>query len=310
MARIHTPFDGSSTATQVLDGIDLTGRRAIVTGATSGLGTETARALAAAGAEVTFAVRNVDLGAAIAAELTTTTGNDKIHVGRLDTADQASVAEFARQWRGPLHILINNAGIMAVPEQYTPEGWELHFATNYLGHFALANALHGALAAADDARVVSVSSALHLASPIVFDDIHFTFRPYHPFVAYAQSKTADVLFAVGASKRWAADGITVNAVMPGYIQTNLQQHVTEDAMVGMTRFALPSNPKTVEQGAATAVLAAGSPLVKGVGGRYFEDCHEARVVHDSSGWMVGVAPWAIDDGNADRLWEATESMLA
>ena len=304
MARIHTPFDASSTATQVLDGIDLTGRRAIVTGATSGLGTETARALAAVGAEVTVAVRNVDKGKAIAATLP-----GKIHVGRLDTADQASVREFAAQWRGPLDILINNAGIMAVPEQYTSEGWELHFATNYLGHFALANALHGALAQAGEARVVSVSSALHLASPIVFDDIHFRFRPYHPFLGYAQSKTADVLFAVAASRRWAADGVTVNALMPGYIQTNLQQHADEQAMAGMTRFAA-ATPKTVGQGAATSVLLAASPLVKGVGGRYFEDCDEAEVVHDSSGWMVGVAPWALDEDNADRLWQVTESMLA
>jgi NAD(P)-dependent dehydrogenase (short-subunit alcohol dehydrogenase family) len=300
MARIHTPFDAGSTATQVLDGIDLTGRRAIVTGATSGLGTETARALAAAGAEVTLAVRDVEKGKRVGGEF---------HVGRLDTADQASVREFARQWHGPLDILINNAGIMAVPEQYTPEGWELHFATNYLGHFALANALHGALAAAGEARVVSVSSALHLASPIVFDDIHFAFRPYLPFVAYAQSKTAEVLFGVEASKRWAADGITANAVMPGYILTNLQQHVDQSAMTGMTRFAMPDAPKTVAQGAATSVLVAASPLVKGIGGRYFEDCAEAEVVHDSSGWMTGVAPWALDEDNAARLWEVTEEML-
>ncbi|EWM11887.1 LOW QUALITY PROTEIN: short-chain dehydrogenase/reductase family oxidoreductase, partial [Kutzneria sp. 744] len=260
MTRISTPFGASSTAEQVLDGVDLTDRHAIVTGATSGLGTETARALASAGAEVILAVRNLGAGAQVAAKI-----GANVDVRRLDTADQSSVEEFAKGWSGPLDILVNNAGIMAVPEQCTAEGWELHFATNYLGHFALANALHGSLAAAGEARIVSVSSALHLASPIVFDDIHYRFRRYHPFGAYAQSKTADVLFAVAASRRWAGDGITANSLMPGYIQTNLQQHTNAEALVGMTRFATVP-PKTVEQGAATSILLAASPLVKGVGG--------------------------------------------
>jgi NAD(P)-dependent dehydrogenase (short-subunit alcohol dehydrogenase family) len=310
MSLVTTPFDATSTTTDVLKDADLSHRRAVVTGATSGLGAETARALAQAGAEVTLAVRDEEAGLKAAALIRRATGNDRIHVGRLDTTDQASVAAFAAAWNGPLHVLVNNAGIMAAPEQYTPEGWELHFATNHLGHFGLAGALHGALAAAEDARIVSVSSALHLASPIVFDDINFAFRPYHPFMAYAQSKTANVLFVVEASRRWAGDGITVNAAMPGYILTHLQQHVTEEAMAGMTRFRVPDQSKTTAQGAATAVMLAGSPLLRGVTGRYFEDCNEARVVHDSSGWIEGVAPWALDAANAERLWDVSLSMLA
>jgi NAD(P)-dependent dehydrogenase (short-subunit alcohol dehydrogenase family) len=310
MTRITTPYDESSTSAEVAEGIDLAGRTAIVTGATSGLGTETARTLARAGAAVTLAVRNLEAGRQIAAGLAAETGV-QVDVRRLDTADPDSVQAFAAGWHGPLDILINNAGIMAVPEQYTPQGWELHFATNHLGHFLLANLLHDALTAAEAARIVSVSSALHLASPIVFDDVNFAFRPYHPFVAYAQSKTAQILFSVEASRRWAADGITANAAMPGYILTNLQQHTTDEAMSGMTRFELPAyGTKTIPQGAATSVLLAVSPLLKGVGGRYFEDCNEATVVHDSSGWMVGVAPWALDPGNARRLWELSAALIA
>ena len=156
---ITTPFGAESTAAEVVDGIDLTGRRAIVTGGASGIGVETARALAGAGAEVTLAVRNVEAGERTAADITETTGNKQLLVARLDLADQASVAAFAAQWDGPLHILVNNAGIMASPLMRTPEGWEMQFATNHLGHFALATRLHGALAAAGSARVVSVSSS-------------------------------------------------------------------------------------------------------------------------------------------------------
>ena len=145
---ITTPFTAESTAAEVVDGIDLTGRRAIVTGGASGIGVETARALAGAGASVTLAVRNVEAGERTAAGITATTGNKQVLVARLDLADQASVAAFAAAWDGPLHILINNAGVMAAPLMRTPEGWEMQFATNHLGHFALATRLHGALAAA------------------------------------------------------------------------------------------------------------------------------------------------------------------
>ena len=239
---ITTPFTAESTAAEVVDGIDLTGRRAIVTGGASGIGIETARALAGAGAEVTLAVRNVEAGERTAADITGTTGNKQVLVARLDLADQASVAAFAAAWDGPLHILINNAGIMASPLMRTPEGWEMQFATNHLGHFALATRLHGALAAAGGARVVSVSSTAHLRSPVVFEDIHFLERPYEPWAAYGQSKTANVLFAVEATRRWAGDGITVNALMPGGIRTGLQRYVTDEELDRLRRQAAGAAP--------------------------------------------------------------------
>src|SRR4051812_8930127 len=219
VTRIPTPFDAASTAADVLAGVDLSGRRVIVTGGASGIGIETARALAGAGAEVTLAVRDTAAGERTAEDITATTGNKQVLVAPLDLADQASVAAFVAAWEGPLHILVNNAGVMAPPLTRTPEGWELQFATNHLGHFALATGLHSALAAARGARVVSLSSSAHLDSPVVFEDIHFRERPYTPYAAYGQSKTANVLFAVEATKRWAVDGITVNAVMPGGIRT-------------------------------------------------------------------------------------------
>ena len=199
---ITTPFKWETTATEVVGGIDLGGSRVIVTGGASGIGLETARALAAAGAEVTLAVRNADAGKRVASDIVATTGNTHILVAPVDLANPASVASFVAAWDGPLDVLVNNAGVMACPQTRTPQGWELQFATNHLGHFALATGLHRALAAAGGARIVSVSSRAHLRSPVIFDDIHFLKRAYEPWDAYAQSKTANVLFAVEATRRW------------------------------------------------------------------------------------------------------------
>jgi NAD(P)-dependent dehydrogenase (short-subunit alcohol dehydrogenase family) len=307
---ITTPFTAESTAAEVVDGIDLTGRRVIVTGGASGIGVETARALAGAGAEVTLAVRDLEAGQRTAEDVIATTGNKHVLVARLDLADQTSVASFVAGWDGPLHILVNNAGVMASPEMRTPEGWELQFATNHLGHFALATGLHRALAVAGGARVVSVSSSAHLRSPVVFSDIHFRERRYEPWAAYGQSKTANVLFAVEATKRWANDGITVNALMPGGIRTNLQRYVTDEDLDRM-RAQMGStvvNWKTPEQGAATSVLVATSPLLEGVGGRYFEDCNEAEP--NQPGTRRGVAAYALDPEAAARLWQVSVQTLA
>ncbi|MFI2283641.1 SDR family NAD(P)-dependent oxidoreductase [Nocardia beijingensis] len=307
--RITTPFTAESTAAEVLAGIDLTGRRAVVTGGASGIGVETARALAGAGAEVTLAVRDLAAGERTAADIAGTTGNDTVRVGALDLADQASVAAFVAAWAGPLHMLINNAGVMASPLLRTPRGWEMQFATNHLGHFALATGLHRALAAAGTARVVSVSSSAHHRSPVVFDDIHFERRPYDPWSAYGQSKTANVLFAVEAARRWAEDGITVNALMPGGIRTNLQRHVSEEELERLRAAAGGASVwKTPQQGAATSVLVAASPLLDGVGGRYFEDCNEAVV--GVLGARNGVAEYALDPDAAARLWEVSSDTLA
>jgi NAD(P)-dependent dehydrogenase (short-subunit alcohol dehydrogenase family) len=307
---LTTPFGAATTAAEVAAGLDLTGRRIVVTGGASGIGIETARALASTGAEITLAVRDREAGERTAADITASTRNERILVAPLDLADQASVRAFVAAWGGPLHVLVNNAGIMASPLMRTPEGWEMQFATNHLGHFALATGLLPALRAADGARIVSVSSAAHLRSPVVFDDIHFERRDYEPWSAYGQSKTANVLFAVEASRRWADDGITANSLMPGAIQTNLQRYISDEELerIRAAGGGGAANWKTPEQGAATSVLLAASPLVEGVGGRYFEDANEAGP--NQPGTRTGVAAYALDPEAATRLWDVSEQMLA
>jgi NAD(P)-dependent dehydrogenase (short-subunit alcohol dehydrogenase family) len=305
-----TPFGATSTAAEVIEGVDLTGRRAIVTGGSSGLGIETARALAGAGAAVTLAVRDIAAGQQVAEDLSTTTGNKQVLVAPLDLADQGSVAAFVAAWDGPLDVLVNNAGIMATPLLRTPQGWEMQFATNHLGHFALAVGLHGAMAAAGAARIVAVSSVGHINGNIDFDDLSFDRRPYDPWLAYGQSKTANILFAVEAAKRWAADGITANALNPGRITgTNLSRHVGDivNAPASFEPTSTDVSWKTIEQGAATSVLLAGSPLVAGVTGRYFEDCQEAGP--NQPGVRRGVAAYALDPEAATRLWQVSTDLI-
>jgi NAD(P)-dependent dehydrogenase (short-subunit alcohol dehydrogenase family) len=310
---ITTPFGATSTAVEVLAGVDLSGRRVIVTGGSSGIGVETARALAGAGAEVTLAVRDVEAGGRTAADITATTGNPAVLAAPLDLADQRSVAAFVAAWSGPLHALVANAGIMAVPLRRTPQGREMQFATNHLGHLALAMGLHDAMSAAGGARIVSVSSVGHTNGDVDLDDIDFEHRPYDPWLAYGQSKTANVLFVVEAARRWAADGITANALNPGRIRsTNLGRHlghVPEPPAAFEPDSANPTvSVKNVEQGAATSALLAGSPLVEGVTGRYFEDCNEAAL--HRPGVRRGVASYALDPRAAQRLWQLSTDMIA
>ncbi len=315
---ITTRFDATSTAADVVDGRDLTDVRAIVTGASSGIGLATARALAGAGAAVTLAVRNPDAGARAAGDIATSTGNARVRVAALDLADQASVADFARRWDGPLHLLINNAGTIPSTLSRTAEGWELQFATNYLGHFALALGLHDALAAGararGGARIVAVSSTAHMRSPVVFDDIHFERRAYDPQAAYAQSKTADALFAVEATRRWVADGIVANAVNPGGVATGLQRDFTpqQQAYLADAEAAGVFVYKTVGQGAATTLVAAVAPEFAHTGGHYLTDCREARTVPDDADLFAnsdGVKQWAIDPDTARKLWTVALVLL-
>lgn len=311
MTLITTQFGAASTAAEVADGVDLSGRAVIVTGAASGIGVETARALAGTGATLTLAVRDVDAGQRVARDIVASTGNSAVHVAALDLADLASVDQFTGAWRGPLHVLVNNAGVMMTPEAHTSHGWELQFATNHLGHFALALGLHHALAADGSARIVSVSSSGHGSSPIVEDDLFFDRRPYDPGQAYGQSKTANVLFAVEATRRWASDGITANAVMPGGVWTNLQRH-WDPALLEATKRQVSAAGffvKTPEQGAATSVLLATWPGLDRIGGHYFEDCHEAAVVPHIVDGVHGVRDYALDSGAARRLWDRPVELL-
>jgi NAD(P)-dependent dehydrogenase (short-subunit alcohol dehydrogenase family) len=290
-------FGADATASDVVDGLDLSGRRAVVTGGGGGIGLETVRALAAAGAAVTMAVRNVGAARRVATDI-----KGDVRVEHLDLADGDSVHHFAARWEGPLHYLINNAGVMALPTlQLTPDGWEYQFAVNHLGHFKLAVALYDALRRAEGARIVAVSSSSHTLSPVVFDDINFRHRPYDPFGAYAQSKTANVLFAVAASARWGGDGISAHAVMPGLIKTGIQRHVDRDVLEqAQAELEKLVGFKTAAQGAATTVFAATSPSLEGVPASYLEDCAVAPVV--DQGGLSGVARYALDPANAERLW--------
>jgi NAD(P)-dependent dehydrogenase (short-subunit alcohol dehydrogenase family) len=315
---ITTRFDATSTADDVAADADLTSVRAIVTGASSGIGVETARSLARAGAEVTLAVRNTDAGRKAAEDIAETTGSDGVHVAALDLADRTSVASFAEGWDGPLHLLINNAGVITPALSRTAEGWELQFATNYLGHFALSLGLRNALAAGADergeARIVSLTSGAHMRSPIVFDDIQFEQRDYDPQAAYAQSKTADSLFAVEATRRWAADGIVANAVNPGGVATGLQRHFTQRQKdyLAEAEAAGAFVYKTAQHGAATTLVAAVAPEFAHTGGHYLDDGREARTVPNDADLFQnshGVKQWAIDPDTAQELWTVSLDLI-
>jgi NAD(P)-dependent dehydrogenase (short-subunit alcohol dehydrogenase family) len=311
-----TQFGAKSTALEVIAGHDLRGRDAIVTGGASGIGVETVRALASAGARVVLAARNQAAADETAFDIKSTTGSDLVEVGILDLASLASVRAFVADYlskKRALHILINNAGVMATPFEHTADGFETQFGTNHIGHFALTTGLLAALKEAGNARVVSLSSIGHRRSDIVWEDINFEHRPYDPWAAYGQSKTANALFAVGMTAHHASDGITSNAVMPGGIMTGLQKHMKDEekrALGWIDENGVP-NPrfKTTEQGAATSIYAAVSPDLEGVGGKYLEDCAIAKPWSQNAP-MSGVLPYALDPVSAERLWTLSEEMIA
>jgi NAD(P)-dependent dehydrogenase (short-subunit alcohol dehydrogenase family) len=309
-------FGAKSAALEVIAGHDLHGKYAIVTGGASGIGVETVRALASAGANVTLAARNRAAADEVAADVRATTGSDTVEVAILDLASLTSVRAFVDAYLAngrPLHILINNAGVMATPFSHTADGFEMQFGTNHIGHFTLTTGLAPALKAAGTARVVSLSSIGHRRSDVVFDDINFERRPYDPWAAYGQSKTANALFAVALTQHHAPDGITCNAVMPGGIMTGLQKHMSDDekrALGWIDEHGTP-NPrfKNTEQGAATSIYAAVSSDLEGKGGLYLEDCAIARPWSQESPF-TGVLPYAQDPQNAERLWQVSEVLIA
>ena len=313
---IRSRFGAFTPARVVAGDHDLSGRNVIVTGGASGIGYETAKALAAAGADVMLAVRDRSAGEKAAVAINEAIGADNVVAGTLDLASLASVGSFVDAWGDqPLDILINNAGVMATPLLRTAEDLELQIGTNHFGHFVLAVGLTRALlnAAEDErtARVVAMSSIGHRRSDIHWDDPNYLSRPYDKWEAYGQSKTANSLFAVGYNARFEEHGITANAVMPGGIMTPLQRYLPKEEMVAMGWMDEEGNVregfKTPEQGPSTSVWAAVGEELEGIGGLYLEDCAEAPPWNKDNP-MKGVMPYAIDPDAADRLWALSEEI--
>jgi NAD(P)-dependent dehydrogenase (short-subunit alcohol dehydrogenase family) len=310
---ITSGLDPYTDASVMVAGKDLSGRTAIVTGGATGIGIETVKALAGAGADVVIAVRKRDLGEAAAKEVNASVGAERASVGMVDLADLASVAAFTRAWGDrPLNYLINNAGVMACPLSYTADDLEMQLGTNHFGHFALGVGLARALMnGAQDgraARLVSLSSIGHLRSAMNFEDPHYRTRAYDKWAAYGQSKTANALFAVGFDKRFAGRGVNANSVMPGGIFTPLQRHLPHEEQVAMGWYDAEGKPavgfKTPAQGASTSVWAAVGDQLEGVGGLYLENLAEAAPYQPGN--RFGVAPHALDAEAAERLWALSE----
>lgn len=305
-------FGHDTTTDEVLEGIDLTGKTALVTGASGGLGAETARALASKGAAVTLAVRNVAKGEEVAQSIRESTGAT-VDVVKLELDSLASVRACTEGWlanHGALNILINNAGVMACPLARTERGWELQFATNHLGHFLLTALLLPAIKAGAPSRIVNLSSGAHRFGGVDFDDIHFENRKYDKFAAYGQAKTANILTAVELGRRLAGSGVTINAVHPGVIMTDLGRHLTPEDLANFPGATSVEEMrfKTVESGAATSVWAATAPELEGLSGRYLEDCHIAEQATED-GVQVGYSSWAMDPEAATRLFTLSEELV-
>ncbi|EAQ98191.1 SDR family NAD(P)-dependent oxidoreductase [Congregibacter litoralis] len=317
MTTAQTPiasgFDGNNTALEVIDGIDLSGKQAVVTGGYSGLGLETTRALATAGAKVLVPARRPEHAKAELAAFADLPGEIEIDI--LDLGDLESVQDFANRFleRGrSIDMLINNAAIMACPETRLAQNREAQFATNHLGHFALTMRLYPALKASGGARVVSLSSTGHKLSPIRWDDLMFDEDEYNKWIAYGQAKTANSLFAVELDALGKSDDVRAFAVHPGGIMTPLQRHLPREEMIAMgwideegTVNAIFKNP---EQGAATSVWAATAPALDAHGGVYCEDCNIAAetVKGSDKARFSGVDAHAIDSGEAKKLWSLSE----
>src|SRR3954449_380864 len=307
---IGSGFGYRSTATEVLEGIDLSGKLAIVTGGYSGLGLETTRALAGAGAHVVVPARRPEHAREVLA------GIERVEVDELDLGDLDSVRSFAQRFLDSgraIDILINNAAIMACPETRVGPGWEAQFATNHLGHFALMNLLWPALAADGGARVVALTSTGHKLSPIRFDDLQFE-TGYDKWRAYCQAKTANSLFAVQLDALGQDAGVRAFAAHPGGIFTPLQRHLAQEEMVEAGWLDEDGNPderfKTPEQGAATSTWAATSPQLEGMGGVYCENCDIAKptVPGSPTARIEGVDAHAIDPEAAARLWAVSAQL--
>ncbi len=313
-----TEFNADSTTSDVMAGVSLVGKVAVVTGASAGLGIETARVLAQAGARVLLVARDPGKLEPVLQSLREQLPDAQLDSAQMDLSDLDSVRAAAADIGGRLgqiHLLINNAGVMACPLARTKQGFELQFGTNHLGHFLFTGLLLPSLEAAarasgQDSRVISLSSSGHRFGGIDFDDPNYEHRDYDKWGAYGQSKTANALFAVGLDARASARGVRAFAVHPGVIMTELSRHMVPEDFELLQASQPPGEQmtfKSVEQGAATSVWGATSPQLAGKGGLYLEDCHIAEpAVHGKSG---GVEPHATDPALADQLWSLSGKLV-
>lgn len=303
----------NSTTDDVLYNINLTGKRVIVTGGTSGLGEETARALASKGADVTIVGRNKEKLIQSAARIKAVTGHT-VEIGCLELDKPESIHRFAKEWLSnhqTLDLLINNAGVLGCPLTYTKQGYELQFSTNHLGHFLLTNLVMSALKSSGNARVVNLSSSGHYVSEVDFSDIHYINRLYTPMQAYGQSKTANIWFSNELDRRFKTDGVRSFALHPGGINTNIGRHITPVVMDEITSIiqsfdGAGDEMKTISQGAATTCWAATSAELNGEGGLYLADC---QIGKEGSSISTDYASHAFDEKKEKQLWEVSNKML-
>lgn len=316
-AKLGSGLDPKSEPSDILAGKDLTGKVAVVTGGYSGIGLETTRALAAAGAKVYVPVRNFDK----AAETLATIKRGEVIPLPMDLGDFASIRRFVAEIledETQIDLLINNAGIMACPEARLDGGWESQFGVNHLGHFLLTKGLLPALLAADAPRVVCLSSIGHRRGGVNFDDINFEKTPYDKWTAYAQAKTANALFALGLDMKYAEQGLRAFSVHPGGIMTPLQRHLDNEEMIALGWLDESGNLselaaslfKSTTQGCTTTLWAATSEQLDGKGGLYCEDCDVADLADENTPRYFGVAQWAVDPALAKELWELSERATA
>ena len=307
-------FNAKSTTDDVLAGVDLTGQRILVTGVSAGLGVETARSLAAHGAQVVGAARDLDKARAAAA------GIPNLELIQLDLADLANIRAAADALIADgrkFDVVIANAGVMATPFGHTKDGFETQFGTNHLGHFVFVNRIAPLIR--DGGRLVNLSSAGHRFSDVNLDDPNFETTEYTPFGAYGRSKTANILFAVEFDRRHKGRGVRATAVHPGGIQTELGRHMSDEVRQGLLdsleaarKAGAPAFEwKTIPQGAATSVWAAAVASAEAVGGHYCEDCHVAEVVEAGPDLAIrgGVRGYALDPEHAKALWAKSEQMV-
>ncbi len=307
-------FNGRTTSDEVVEGLDLSGKTIVITGTSTGLGFEAARVLAGAGAEIVMVARNAGKNAEAAARIRAGQADAKLSPVTMNLGEMASVRRAAAEILAAhpkIHALINNAGIMGGPYVLSPDGLELHLATNHIGPFLLTNLLYPALKAAAPSRIVILSSAGHRMPGFDLADLNFTGRDYDYQLAYCQSKRANVLHAVALTTRLKGTGITANAVHPGAIRTEVFRDLTEDHVQGAFAWSAASGSpeKTPSQGAATEIWAAVSPETEGLSGYYFEDCHIAEHIPSDNFGAAGVIEEALDPKTAEDLWDASEKIV-